>query len=825
MFINKSKLFRTGLALAVVLSSGMISNTYAQDGAFAIEEITVTARKKEESIFETPLAITAVDAAEIQAAGFKNILDVQKTAPGLFIESMNNENGRVVVMPRFRGVTFDATSPLQRTSSVFVDGLIVTSGLHSLPITQVERVEIIKGPQSALFGRNTYSGAINIVTAKPGDEFKGSIEYDYANKSGASATGFFEGPIGEMVGARFNWSYTDKDGHYMNDNALLEAPQRLGDEQTLAMGVLIDINPSDSLNITLRASKYEDLDGPGAYAVAGGLDEHNFCAAPTSNVTGWTCFTENGLESVYKGNLQIPSSFGASTSSYNWNRAMGHITDADGNWSGYYPIGDNSFNDLKFNGYGLVRDGERASVTISYDISDSMNLNVAYGTNDDDYLLFHDFDADAGFGFHTAAARVTEDETFEVRLSGSNDQFDWSIGATQVDLMTKTHGGFFDGRSPFFSYWFADIFNPAGASTTLTADTFGIYGSIDYRLTDSMTLIAEVRRQEDEVGNNKINASAGKALSPSTFKSTLPRLVLKNDLSDNSMIYVSYSEGTLPGGFNPEVAAKLNTAEQIATFTADVPGIGETYGEEELTNMEFGWKRTSDDGRFAMTLAMFSMERSDQVYSGFGVIPADLNCDPTGNVPTCTVAFSGNGTSSDIEGLEFDFTWAASENTTVQGGVGYTSAKIASFPAGADCGDYDDVFGNSNCVGQSAARYPEWQGSLVVNNERETNIGELYMRGELYYTGNYYDEVTNMSVIPNATEINLRAGVRMDNGVSIEAYVANLTDEDAPMGGNNIADTSNYVRTNTSSYNFAVESTHIHLRDQREYGIRVTYDF
>ena len=116
MFKIKSKLFHTGLAFAVVLSFGLVNNTNAQDGAFAIEEITVTARKKEESIFETPLAITAVDAAEIKAAGFKNILDVQKTAPGLFIESMNNENGRVVVMPRFRGVTFDATSPLQRTS-------------------------------------------------------------------------------------------------------------------------------------------------------------------------------------------------------------------------------------------------------------------------------------------------------------------------------------------------------------------------------------------------------------------------------------------------------------------------------------------------------------------------------------------------------------------------------------------------------------------------------------------------------------------------------------------------------------------------------------
>ena len=104
-------------------------------------------------------------------------------------------------------------------------------------------------------------------------------------------------------------------------------------------------------------------------------------------------------------------------------------------------------------------------------------------------------------------------------------------------------------------------------------------------------------------------------------------------------------------------------------------------------------------------------------------------------------------------------------------------------------------------------------------------MGEVYMRGELYYTGNYYDEVTNMSVIPNATEINLRAGVRMDNGISIEAYVANLTDEDAPLGGNNIADTSDFVRGSTSSYNFAVESTHIHLRDQREYGLRVTYNF
>ena len=226
------------IALAVSLAVAATAHTstvYSQAEGAMLEEVMVTARKREESLSETPIAITAISAEEIQASNFKNIVDIQKTAPGLFMETMNNENARTVLMPRFRGVTYDATSPLQRTSSVFVDGLIVTSGLHSLPITQVERVEVIKGPQSALFGRNTYSGAINIITRKPGDEFKGGIEIDYASKSKASTTGYIEGPITDNLGARATFSYVDKEGHY--DNAAVEG-QRLGDEESLAYGIL-----------------------------------------------------------------------------------------------------------------------------------------------------------------------------------------------------------------------------------------------------------------------------------------------------------------------------------------------------------------------------------------------------------------------------------------------------------------------------------------------------------------------------------------------------------------------------------------------------------
>ena len=831
----------TPIALAVsaaLTTSLQVSTAFAQDSESMLEEVMVTARKREESLAETPIAITAISAAEIQAGAFKSLVDVQKTAPGLFVETMNNENARTVLMPRFRGVTFDASSPLQRTSSVFVDGLIVSSGLHSLPITQVERIEVIKGPQSALFCRNTYSGAINIITRRPGDELKGGIEVDYGAKSKGSTTGYIEGPITSNLGARATFSYTDKEGHY--DNAFVEG-QRLGDEETLAYGLMLDFNPTEDLNIMVRASSYEDDDGPGAYAVVGGLAEHNFCAEPTPAINSFSCFFVNGLESAYKGSVNIPSAVGASSSADVFSKATGQLRDASGNWAGlagdgYAPIGDHSFDDLSHNGFGKAGEGERFGAIVSWDMTDSLNLNLAYGKNEDDYVLFHDFDAAGAFGFHVYNARVTEDETFEVRLSGTSDRFDWSIGATQVEMSSKAHGGFYDQYFGDFSgsagYWFADIRNPDTAFSLIEADTTGIFASVDFRITDKLDLTLEVRRQEDEINDPNVNAAAGKNIAPAEFKSTLPRVVLKYQLNDNHMLYANYSEGTLPGGFNPEVASKLTTPEQISTFNADTPGIGETYEEETLKNYEAGWKYSSNDGRLAMNLAVFHMERTDQVYSGFGVIPADVSCsgdtdgDGIPNTETCTVAFSGNGTSSDIDGLEIDLNYRALDSLLLQAAVGYTKAEISDFPANGDCGDFNDVFGPGlSCAGQQAARYPEWIGSLIATYDFDTPMGGAYARGEFFYTGWYYDEVTNLTKIPDATELNIRVGLRMDNGISLEAYVSNLTDEDAPTGGNNIADTSKYVRDTTFAYNFAVESVHIHMRDQREAGVRLRWDF
>ena len=118
-----------------------------------------------------------------------------KAAPGLFIESYNDRNARVSTSPRFRGIVVDNDNPLLRTAAVFMDGVYVVGGIQSLNLQDVERVEIIKGPQSALFGRNTFAGAINYITKAPTDEMQLDVSALVAERNEYALGASLSGPI------------------------------------------------------------------------------------------------------------------------------------------------------------------------------------------------------------------------------------------------------------------------------------------------------------------------------------------------------------------------------------------------------------------------------------------------------------------------------------------------------------------------------------------------------------------------------------------------------------------------------------------------------
>ncbi len=203
---NCARTVLLGLAAAVACQAAR---------AQAIEEIVVTARRQgEEKLMETPLAITAFDANAIESRGISNLQDVANLTPGL---SFFNPLGEVLPTPVIRGVVPQDIFG-ENAAAVFIDGVYV-SGREGLNFSQldIERIEVLKGPQSSAYGRNAFSGAINYVTKVPSDVFEAKVEGEVGNRGKQKIMGQVSGPIwGETLTGRVSLLYDDWDGSYDN---------------------------------------------------------------------------------------------------------------------------------------------------------------------------------------------------------------------------------------------------------------------------------------------------------------------------------------------------------------------------------------------------------------------------------------------------------------------------------------------------------------------------------------------------------------------------------------------------------------------------------
>ena len=807
------------VSVLAIASMGVMDAAVAQEADE--DEIIVTARKQESTILDTPLSISAFQAEEIQEAGFANIIEISRATPGLFIESINDRNARVDLSPRFRGVTVDNSDPLLRTGSVFVDGVYVSGGIQGINSKEIERVEIIKGPQSALFGRNTFAGAINYITKQPSDDFQANLSATVATRDEYRAAGSVEGPIaGDVISARLSASYDFDGGHYINafdpatdivnfgpvdPSILTSSRQELGEESTWAVAGTVMVEPNDAFNLRVRATYYEDNDGPAAVARVGGFREHNAGGIPLAG--GGT------TETAFAGVVRAPDSVSATTS-----QEVYDFTLAAARAAGEIQEFGVTYDDL--GGPGLKRESFRIGADAHFDISEDLRLDVLGGISSESYLFYADFDSTGSFGFNTSGARDTDDTSIEARLSGGlfDDRVDWSVGANYLDIDIESGGGFYDG---VLNFWFPGIFSDRFVTG---AETIGLFGTLDIAITDEFTLIMEGRYQEDEITEEAANAGLTTPISPATFTNFLPRVLLQWEPSSKTTLYANYSQGNLPGGFNEEIGEL--TSDQLTQLRTLNPGVGVTFDEETLENIELGWKQQFADGRAAFNLAVFNMKRSDQIFSGFQIVddPANVN-------GVRTVAFTDNGATTDINGFELDGTFTPDDYTTFQGSLAWVDAKIDSFPADTGSGDFSDVFGpDADVRGQRAPRFPEWMGSFSTVHQRPIGnfMGkegtEWFVRGDVFYSGDFYDSNTNLASIEGGTEVNLRTGLDFDD-LRLEVFVTNLFGEDAPVSGNNIADTSLDVRLGSGLFDFSRESIHVAFRDKRQFGARLDWTF
>ncbi|MEP2990485.1 MAG: TonB-dependent receptor [Parasphingorhabdus sp.] len=841
------------MAATIMVPATAIAQPTTAENAEDSNVIIVTARKKQETLLDAPLAVSVVGQEELDQGGFRDITEITKTTPGAFVEpGGDNVSGaaRVNSTPRFRGVSVLSGNRLQQTATVFLDGVYLSGGIETVGVNELERVEVIKGPQSALFGRNTFAGAINYVTKDPSEDFRFDLSATAATRDEYNFAAGIEGPITDGLSFRVSGSYDTKDGHFANSAV---PGQRLGDEEQWSVSGTLLIEPTDNIRLKLRGSYQEIDDGPAANVASFGVNSHNF---------GGFVIGANGIADQTAGSIVNPGSAGVAgrgESVFSGRitqpgaAAIGKNTDFSViqafrtlQMDGRFDPNNNAISDFKYNpfnvdAFGLNLDSLQLSAQGSVDITDNVELSFLAGYNEEKFGFYGDFDATPDLSFVSFNTRETEDLTLEGRLSGSflDDSLNVSAGASYVKIDIESLAGTANFADlifpPFLSFlnqvaptFFDDIFRPT--PFTSGAETIGIFGSVDYEISDQFSITLEGRYQEDRISDGDVNSGLAIPISPAKITSFLPRATLRYQPSDYTTLYATYSEGNLPGGFNPEVG-QLD-ATQLTELAALAPDASVTFGEEKLVNYELGWKQQSPDGRIAFNVAAFYMQRSDEIFSSIQTV---TDTRPMAANPTRTVSFTSNGASTDIYGIEVDAAFKISDNFSMQGSFAYIDASITSFPAGGGTGDFGDIFGpGSDIAGQQAPRFPPITISLGATYEDDFDaipgFDSWFIRSDLFFTGEYYISNANVAQVEEATDVNLRVGLRGEN-YGVELFAKNLFNESAPTSAYNFADTSFAVRFRNppggfgSFFNFGTEGARVGLRDKRQFGIRAKMTF
>lgn len=249
-FAERNALCRGVAAFTAAAIAGSVSLPALAQDETMLEEITVTARKKEESIQEVPVAVTAISSTMIEAMNLQNLDDIAKVTAGL---TFDPEFSRTSNRPVIRG-----QANIQGFSGVsyFIDGVYITGSINDYDINDIERIEVVKGPQSALYGRNTYSGAINIITKSPEEGFHARAQVQVSDDDQQQVSASVSGKSGAW-GFGLTGRFYELDSPWTTtfDNT------KVGQQESTSLSGVLTFEPNDRFSGRLRAYVNETRDG------------------------------------------------------------------------------------------------------------------------------------------------------------------------------------------------------------------------------------------------------------------------------------------------------------------------------------------------------------------------------------------------------------------------------------------------------------------------------------------------------------------------------------------------------------------------------------
>ncbi len=747
--------------------------TPPQDNATQLDEVIVTATKREERLIDVPVAVTAIGSEQLQNSGVSDIRELTGLAPSVQFQT---PGGGADSSIRIRGIGTTSTNPgLESSVGVVIDGVTrARTGVALSELGDLERIEVLRGPQGTLFGRNTSSGLINIVTRAPSfSGVEGRMEGTYGDFSNMRLAGAINLPLSDNAALRVEASSETRDGFYPDANS----QETLDNLDRQFIRAKLRWEPSDTLSWMFSAdyTQREENCCVAVLAIAGptyGLVNTLAGARGDVGYTSTNPFDREASKSSGRVNSENIDDWGFSAQA-NWDLGWADLT----------------------------------SVTAyrSWEASRSQDFDHS--------------GADLGFFAPDGLHQNFDVFTQEIRLQGTTGIVDWLVGAYYSDEDVRNDSAYRMGADYPLIYGGAATFQ----ATTLAAFTPGdgargvgeqsgrdisVFTHNIFNVTDQLSITAGLRYTNNKKSidfwgqnfNPACDSAVATADAPGITRFCAPfwdtRFNPAGDTDSRSedavtgtfnvsyeflptlTSYLSYSRGYKSGGYNFDRAGFTTPATPNARDLA--------FSEETVDAYEFGLKGEFFDRSLTANLAIFH-----QKFSGFQLI------EYTG------VNFVVRSLSEAIsEGAELEVTWRPAPGLTITNGLSYTDAY------------YPTNTGNSTYSGKEMEQSPDWVNVTSVTYEFPIS-GDL--TGVAYIDNRYSSEFFTGGFDPNRVQpsfsvANARFSLRHEGGDwAVDLWARNLFDKD-------------YFRRIIPA-TFQAGSYSAFLGDPRTYGITLRRNF
>jgi len=782
----------SGVFVAQALSAPVVhAEPPKREGKVSLEEIVVTAEKRAENVQSVPISITALSSELLRAKGLTNVAEVGELSPNVDIDTTSPFSGSSSVLsPFIRGIgQNDFAFNLEPGVGVYVDGVYYARTIGAtIDLLDLDRVEVLKGPQGTLFGRNTIGGAINVITRRPSEEFDYQAEATVGSFDRLDVRGAIDLPLlPEKLYSQFAFSSKRRDGYqkrktfpgseafvfdapFFPRSAFKERTESGGSHQDNFRGKLLWL-PTDDVELILSAD-YSTIDEQGT---PGRLVATNTGLGPDGNPTlaGIYNICINSTPATVPPPLAAacgPRAFGAAPSlGLNADGAplLGANTDLD-------PTNDRlSFGDQfitgKDNSFGTGSnfskvDSAGTALTLNWSLPNEMEFRSISATRRLAARFGIDLDGSpisiADTSFETNQKQYSQE--FQLTGLSFGGRLNWVVGAfyfhEQGDLtdFVPFAEGIVQvfGENFFKNESFAGFVNTNFSLTDRLGLTFGI------RHTDEDKEF-EGRQRDLNALPSKLGVPAAAHPDPSDvtrlyplgtqhkdFKDRSIRLALEYQWTDDVLLYTSFSQGTKSGGFT----TRLLVPEPN-------PNVAPDFDEETADSYEIGLKSRLFEDRLQLNLAAFYTLYDDIQ------VTVQRNISPT-------FENAGEGV---IRGVEAEFEALVTDRLRLSGGIGVLDAEYSSLEAGTVL-DRSDQFVNT----------PDLSANLTANYTIPWVADFMALNGEFRVQASY----THKSNIANDAENNPFLFTNNVNVINASlTYSSYASNWETTLGVRNLTDT------------------------------------